>query len=159
MWVILGCWICLQECPGSQTAGWGWAAASWRSQLSVAGNADRWETMRRACPTLFFKNGWPHISFAWSFIHVSVSSTYLAVVGRSVFSWWSCLALISLSLPFQASSKNDITKVCKKVTEVSPVSVKLHSCGLTVCFNCCSQFFFFFLKTCFLTLTWPIKIR
>uniref|UniRef100_A0A671WZK1 Reversion inducing cysteine rich protein with kazal motifs n=1 Tax=Sparus aurata TaxID=8175 RepID=A0A671WZK1_SPAAU len=32
----------------------------------------------------------------------------------------------------QASSKNDITKVCKKVTEVSPVSVKLHM-GSTCC--------------------------
>lgn len=35
------CLIYLQEYPGSQTAGWGWAAVSWLSQLSVAGNADR----------------------------------------------------------------------------------------------------------------------
>lgn len=41
IWLILCCLICLQEYPGSQTAGWGWAAVSWLSQLSVAGNADR----------------------------------------------------------------------------------------------------------------------
>lgn len=40
--LILWCVIWLQEYPRSPMAGWGWGAVSWLSQLSVAGNANRW---------------------------------------------------------------------------------------------------------------------
>lgn len=68
IWLILWCLICLQAYPGSQRAGWVWAAVSWLSQLSVAGNADRWDIVNTVCPTFFFKNDCPDIYFASTYM-------------------------------------------------------------------------------------------